>query len=226
MAVSCSTHKALFDKIGDVLEKYGCQPFSLVHKLADEIIRIMPGMDFQPANDSAVSTASGLPSYSVQGCVVEKDHQHFQNEKKEKVAYESAVENDQGLPSYSVQESEEEVDEQHFINEKKEKIATSTKFQCTTCFKQFGRRHHLNRHVVNVHKKQGNFFCPHCKEAFYDYHSMKRHVSKHPQNFVMVSQKKITEFFEQEVPPHPQEQLRKRKQSVNTIRRYKREKNF
>ena len=53
-------------------------------------------------------------------------------------------------------------------------------FHCTECDKEFKQKHHLKRHVDNVHLKIRRFFCPHphCRAAFYFKAKQEKHVSR------------------------------------------------
>ena len=56
------------------------------------------------------------------------------------------------------------------------KVETNSNI-CTTCNKQFGRLHELQRHINSVHK-ENSIECPHCDEKFSRKDTLKRHITR------------------------------------------------
>ena len=56
------------------------------------------------------------------------------------------------------------------------KVETNSNI-CTTCNKQFGRSHELQRHINSVHK-ENSIECPHCDEKFARKDTLKRHITR------------------------------------------------
>ena len=48
---------------------------------------------------------------------------------------------------------------------------------CTTCNKQFGRSHELQRHIKSV-QQENSIECPHCDEKFSRKDTLKRHITR------------------------------------------------
>lgn len=55
----------------------------------------------------------------------------------------------------------------------------SRNYDCEICFKKFGKRSGLNRHVLTVHEKQKNFNCTLCHKAFGEKGQLTKHLKTH-----------------------------------------------
>jgi len=64
-------------------------------------------------------------------------------------------------------------------NEQKINLKATKKFTCSICYKEFGKIHHMKRHIDQVHSVERPFKCDECNVRFKDKYNLKVHKRIH-----------------------------------------------